>query len=293
MNEKSTSQQQEDQHNQEHRVEAEDQFSEEPPIWASSSGSIAPQDQAPPPTYDPSAYSVPLGALPAFKPRKSNRVSVLAYPTDGSQPPTSSSSSPPGPSVLPAPQPLGGPPGLLGSSAPEASVTPPPPAGCPPGMKLPPPPMKTAGTGPAPIPYTKGDFRTAEIVNHWNDPPTQIFARKAPGDEATAYNFGPMKESLARIIKECSSNVPAPQKRMFEDTTKRLQALQEQMDNGTVKEQVVVPLGDMIQALSSRSFVQCHTIHAKLMQTEFESEGKWLLGFKRLIDLYASMPSSS
>ncbi|KAF9896491.1 hypothetical protein BX616_007336 [Lobosporangium transversale] len=80
---------------------------------------------------------------------------------------------------------------------------------------------------------------------------------------------------------------------MFEDTVKRLQALQEQMENGTVKERVVEPLDEMIQALSTRSFTQCHAIHAKLMQTEFESEGKWLLGFKRLIELYASLPSSS
>jgi hypothetical protein len=34
---------------------------------------------------------------------------------------------------------------------------------------------------------------------------------------------------------------------MFEDTTKRLQSLQEQMQNGTVKERVVVPLSEMIE----------------------------------------------
>jgi hypothetical protein len=35
--------------------------------------------------------------------------------------------------------------------------------------------MKGAGgTGPSPIPYTKGDFRTAAIDNHWNDPPTKV-----------------------------------------------------------------------------------------------------------------------
>lgn len=152
--------------------------------------------------------------------------------------------------------------------------------------------MKGAGTGPSPIPYTKGDFRTAAIDNHWNDPPTKIFEKTAKKDDAAAYDFGPMNETLTRIIKECSAHVPAPQKRMFEDTTKRLQSLQEQMQNGTVKERVVVPLGEMIEALSSRSFAECHAIHAKLMQTEFDSEGKWLLGFKRLIDLYITVPSS-
>lgn len=45
-------------------------------------------------------------------------------------------------------------------------------------------------------------------------------------------------------------------------------------------------------ALSLRSFAECQAIHTKLMQTEFESEGKWLLGFKRLVDVYTSVPSS-
>lgn len=34
---------------------------------------------------------------------------------------------------------------------------------------------------------------------------------------------------------------------MFEDTTKRLQTLLDQMDSNSVKERVVGPLGDMIQ----------------------------------------------
>ncbi|KAF8923231.1 hypothetical protein EDD21DRAFT_369629 [Dissophora ornata] len=276
--------------------EAQDEFPS-PPVWASSSATTGtpPQDLTPPPTYDPSTFMGPMSSVPTFKPRKSNRISVLAYPTDGSQPPVpakSPATPPSGAGTIPAPQPLGGPPGLFGSGAtPGLSSTPTPPPTL--GMKLPPPPMKNAGSGPAPVPYTKGDFRTAGIVNHWNDPPTQIFANKVQNDESTAYDFGPMEEKLTAIIKECSANVPAPQKRMFEDTTKRLQGLQDQMDKGTVKERVVVPLGDMIQALSSRSFTQCHAIHAKLMQTEFESEGKWLLGFKRLIDLYASLPPTS
>ncbi|KAF9369815.1 hypothetical protein CPC16_004160 [Podila verticillata] len=153
--------------------------------------------------------------------------------------------------------------------------------------------MKGAANPVAPVPYTKGDFRTAEIVNHWNDPPTQIFQKKAQGDGAAAHDFGPMKEMLTKVIQECSANVSAPQKKMFEDTTKRLQALLDQMDSNSVKERVVIPLGEMIQALSTRSFTECQAIHAKLMQTDFDSEGKWLLGFKRLIDLYASIPKTA
>ncbi|KAF9896952.1 hypothetical protein BX616_006453, partial [Lobosporangium transversale] len=159
----------------EEHTEAEDQPQTETPIWASSEPDVSSQDPVPPPTYDPSTFSAPIDAVPTFKPRKTNRVSVLAYPTnDDSQGSTSTpitttarSDSP----SLPAPHQFGGgPPSLIGSSL--TSVTPPPPSGAS-GIKLPPPPTKSLGTGPAPVPYTKGDFRTAEIVNHWNDPPTQ------------------------------------------------------------------------------------------------------------------------
>ncbi|KAF9933741.1 protein transport protein S31 [Linnemannia zychae] len=245
-------------------------------------------------TVDVSSFTAPLGALPlpTFKPRKNNRVSV-AYPTSTTISPAARLPD----AYLTAeglPLPIGGPPGREDPNGTRASLsTPTPPAPSPTGgMKLPPPPMKNAGTGPAPIPYTKGDFRTAAIDNHWNDPPTKIFEKNTKKDDGTAYDFGPMSETLDRIIKECSANVPAHQKRMFEDTTKRLQSLQEQMRAGTVKERVVAPLSEMIEALSSRSFTQCHAIHAKLMQTEFDSEGKWLLGFKRLIDLYSTAPAS-
>ncbi|KAF8942126.1 hypothetical protein BGZ47_006801 [Haplosporangium gracile] len=249
-------------------------------------------------TVDTSSFSAPLSAppLPTFKPRKNNRVSV-AYPPPTTSTGASESVSTGGLPTTATSLPLagGGPPGLFGSSRPGASPSPPPgavvAAGGPPpagGMKLPPPPMKAAGTGPSSIPYTKGDFRTAAIDNHWNDPPTKIFEKSAKMDDGAAYDFGPMNGTLTRIIKECSAHVP----RMFEDTTKRLQSLQDQMQQGTVKERVVVPLGEMIEALSSRSFTQCHAIHAKLMQTEFDSEGKWLLGFKRLIDFYTTVPAS-
>ncbi|KAG0317415.1 hypothetical protein BGZ99_006305 [Dissophora globulifera] len=269
-----------------------------PPLW--TTGGSPREDLTPPPTYDPSSFPATLTAMPTFKPRnKSNRVSVLAYPTDGSLPdpklstPPSVASPPLGASTLPGLVGAGGPPSLFGAGAKSAAgsraTTP---TGGSLGIKLPPPPMKGptgAGAVTPATPYTRGDFRTAEIVNHWNDPPTKIFDKNSQNSDAAAFDFGPMKESLSAIIHECSINVAAPQKRMFEDTTKRLQVLQDQMESGTVKERVVAPLNEMIQALSSKSFAKSQAIHAKLMQTEFESEGKWLLGFKRLIDLYTTL----
>lgn len=132
---------------------------------------------------DTSSFSAPLGLMPTFKPRKSNRISVLAYPTDGGSHLNATSGTANtniSTMSLPAPAPLsGGPPGLFGAGpGSSASPSPPPsaaggpPGGPPGGMKLPPPPKKTPG--PTPVPYTKGDFRTAGIEHHWNDPPTQV-----------------------------------------------------------------------------------------------------------------------
>jgi len=59
---------------------------------------------------------------------------------------------------------------------------------------------------------------------------------------------------------------------MFEDTTKRLQSLQEQMDNGTVKDRIIAPLGDMIQGelQALKSMRAWNTQHMK-RQSELNS----------------------
>ncbi|KAF9578999.1 hypothetical protein BGW38_004933, partial [Lunasporangiospora selenospora] len=226
-----------------------------------------PSSPSPPPTFDPSAFQAPLNTLPTFKPRKTNRISVLAYPATSPTPDGRSSSTLPtiapgrnggnGTSSLPAPLASSGPPSLMGApaSVPGAPATPPPPAGIPPpplaagGKSLPPPPpmRASAASDAAPQPYTRGDFRTAGIVNHWNDPPTKIFAKKDQNENSSAQDYAQMKEKLTSIIQECSANVQAAQKRMFEDTQKRLQVVVDQMDQGSIKDRLAGPLGEMIE----------------------------------------------
>ncbi|KAG0232204.1 hypothetical protein BGW42_008328 [Actinomortierella wolfii] len=293
--------------------EAQNQ-SPEPPIWATGAQDST-TELTPPPTYDPTK----LAATPAApKPRKSNRISVLAYPTYPTDSSATSDASPLGGAGTISPPlatsspglPLpsqnsrlgGGPLGLHGSRvgsglplqpspsptpSPKPPIGPPPRAGAAPAnlADLPP----SASTTPAPAPVRKGDFRNAEILHHWNDPPTKIFEKKTGSEELSAFDFGPMKNKLSTLIESCSSKVPATQKRMFEDTQKRLQALLEQMDKGTVKERVRAPLGEMIDLLWQGQYAAALTIHTKLMQTDFDSEGRWLLGFKRLTDLAQSL----
>ncbi|KAG0258465.1 hypothetical protein DFQ27_004621 [Actinomortierella ambigua] len=302
--------------------EAQDQFPE-PPIWAAAGTTTATttttagtQDStatpAPPPTYDPTK----LASTPAApKPRKNNRISVLAYPTTTTPPPPGAGTvSPPLATSSPGlPLPSqgsrigGGPLGLHGSRVGSGLPLQPSPSPTPSANKPPlaPPPRASgttaaapvnladlppsASTTPAPPTAPKGDFRNAEILHHWNDPPTKIFEKKSGADEAAAFDFGPMKHKLSTLVETCSSKVSAAQKRMFEDTQKRLQALLEQMDKGTVKDRVRLPLGEMIDALWQGNYAGALTIHGKLMQTDFDSEGRWLLGFKRLTDLAQSL----
>ncbi|CAH1761185.1 5557_t:CDS:2 [Entrophospora sp. SA101] len=90
------------------------------------------------------------------------------------------------------------------------------------------------------------DFRTAAITNHWNDPPEKGI-----------------------------------DKRILVDTEKRIDLLFEKLEKYELPENVIVKLG-----LESRDFANALTIQGNLMTTDFEKEGKWLLGIKRLIDLY-------
>jgi hypothetical protein len=38
-------------------------------------------------------------------------------------------------------------------------------------------------------------------------------------------------------------------------------------------------------ALQQKDYTTANKIHVDLMQTDYETEGRWLLGMKRLIDL--------
>ncbi|KAF9975216.1 hypothetical protein BGZ73_001198 [Actinomortierella ambigua] len=285
--------------------EARDQLPE-PPIWAAGAQDST-TTPAPPPTYDPSK----LASAPAApKPRKNNRISVLAYPTTTTPPPlVTGATSPPLATSSPGlPLPSqnsrigGGPLGLHGSRVGSGLPMQPSPSPTPAPNKPPlAPPPRAGGAATAPgnltdLPHSasttpalpaapKGDFRNTEILHHWNDPPTKIFEKKSGSDEGSTFDFGPMKQKLSTVIEICSSKVPAAQKRMFEDTQKRLQTLVEQMDKGTVKDRVRLPLGEMIGALWQGNYAGALATHSKLMQTDFDSEGRWLLGFKRLTDL--------
>nr|CAG8551565.1 7582_t:CDS:2 [Entrophospora candida] len=95
------------------------------------------------------------------------------------------------------------------------------------------------------------DFRTAAITNHWNDPPEKGI-----------------------------------DKRILVDTEKRIDLLFEKLEKYELPENVIVKLSQICECLESRDFANALTIQGNLMTTDFEKEGKWLLGIKRLIDLY-------
>nr|CAG8541528.1 963_t:CDS:2 [Entrophospora candida] len=130
------------------------------------------------------------------------------------------------------------------------------------------------------------DFRTAAITNHWNDPPEKIFNKEVIKHDRQ-YGISQITVILRKLLNDCKQFfVTGIDKRILVDTEKRIDLLFEKLEKYELPENVIVKLSQICECLESRDFANALTIQGNLMTTDFEKEGKWLLGIKRLIDLY-------
>ncbi|SAL96390.1 hypothetical protein [Absidia glauca] len=147
----------------------------------------------------------------------------------------------------------------------------------------------------SPMPTTsspRSDFRNATIENHWNDPPKKIF-HKSNHHEGDELDIEDLKTRLNALVKTCQASfTTGPNKRIADDTAKRIQAMLKDMDDEKVATNVIVAISDLCQGLEEKDWEKALTIHRQLMTTEYERHGSWLLGLKRLIDLSEKAPSS-
>ncbi|RHZ76889.1 hypothetical protein Glove_187g111 [Diversispora epigaea] len=127
------------------------------------------------------------------------------------------------------------------------------------------------------------DFRTATITQHWNDPPQKIFIKADDGyDRLDSYQI---RLILEKILENCKNNSMVSDKRMVTDSEKRLALLFERLEKEQISESILGRLCKMCEYIKENDFTNALTIHSNLMTTDFENEGKWLLGIKRLLDL--------
>ncbi|TPX65974.1 hypothetical protein SpCBS45565_g04772 [Spizellomyces sp. 'palustris'] len=82
-----------------------------------------------------------------------------------------------------------------------------------------------------------------------------------------------------------SGAAEASQRRMIEDTDKRLENLYERLSADQVPNHVLASAVQLATALNNKDYTTCHSIVMALMTTSFDQEGKWVLGAKRLVEL--------
>lgn len=97
-----------------------------------------------------------------------------------------------------------------------------------------------------------------------------------------------------------------PQKRIVDDTSRRIGTLLEELEKKELSNDVVKSLhtltnGKSIQvggmstqydsytclcvALEAKEYTKALEVHTQLMTTQYESHGNWIVGLKRLVDL--------
>ncbi|ORX92866.1 hypothetical protein K493DRAFT_316316 [Basidiobolus meristosporus CBS 931.73] len=137
------------------------------------------------------------------------------------------------------------------------------------------------------------DFRGEghAATGHWNDPSDIIFKKNLDIKERELEEQAILKHlnDYLSFCKERNAN----QKRMLDDTEKRLNLLFDKLKNDSLSTALLVQLELMIKAIEEDEFSKAQSIHVDLMTTEFDSEGKWLVGLKRLLDLYQKTKATS
>ncbi|KAI9277136.1 hypothetical protein BDA99DRAFT_127432 [Phascolomyces articulosus] len=151
-------------------------------------------------------------------------------------------------------------------------------------------PTTPASSTPASTPPSV-DFRNATIENHWNDPPHTIFKKKSDEQLENDRSHDEIVESLTTVLNHCQPVFTSgPNKRVYTDTAQRINGMLKEIDNGEIPPHVMQSLASLSK--ESKEWDTAKEIHTKLMTTEYEKHGGWLLGLRRLIDLYSKASSS-
>ncbi|KAJ3179954.1 protein transport protein S31 [Gaertneriomyces sp. JEL0708] len=142
-------------------------------------------------------------------------------------------------------------------------------------------------------PPPTGHFQTAVVgvnLGGWNDIPQGALGGKTSVAHDEVLNgVGNPKALIVKSFMDAMENVkarqPASQKRMIEDTEKRLENLYERVSTDQVPPQILAMTVQIAKALNEKDFTTANNIILQLMTTSFDQEGKWVLGAKRLVEL--------
>ncbi|RKO91784.1 hypothetical protein BDK51DRAFT_32073 [Blyttiomyces helicus] len=156
-------------------------------------------------------------------------------------------------------------------------------------------------------PPPSGNYQGPVVgLNGWNDPPSLLSAagkRKggspAPGVVGIADASGVLKGvenpvnlivgAFTTALGAVKAGVDPSQRRMVEDTDKRIDNLFERLAGDQVGEVVLAQLVVLSNALNAKDFATANGCIMTLMTSSFDHEGKWMVGAKRLVEMYSRM----
>lgn len=124
--------------------------------------------------------------------------------------------------------------------------------------------------------------------------PTSPRLSLGPIDPSTIpVNSEPIYQSFNSLISFCQQRAMPVQRRILDDSVKRLQHLFHQLAGTTqppLSPHVHTELARMAQLLSQRQYDAALELHVPLMTTHFTEVGQWILAVKRLIEVAKTCP---
>ncbi|KAJ1967377.1 hypothetical protein IWQ62_001905 [Dispira parvispora] len=149
----------------------------------------------------------------------------------------------------------------------------------------------------------RGDNHAAQ--GHWNDPPKTIFqtqkkttkdqpagsespstSHSTPAPDDSSPDATKLKSRVAQWLSKLQSgSLTGMNKRKLDDANKKMTVFYERVDQGSIPSVVLCDLERILDYVDQKDFAQANTAFIPLMQQQVETEGKWLLGLKRLIEL--------
>ncbi|KAG0170061.1 protein transport protein S31 [Apophysomyces sp. BC1034] len=94
----------------------------------------------------------------------------------------------------------------------------------------------------------------------------------------------PIHQILMNEFQQTKQRAPAGQKKMYDDTERRLGSLFDQLNNNEVSEGVITSMQSLVQALQNRDYDSAQRIQVDLVTTRYDECGSWLVGVKRVIE---------
>jgi protein transport protein SEC31 len=100
----------------------------------------------------------------------------------------------------------------------------------------------------------------------------------------------PIHQTFSQLIAFCQARAVPVQRRIIEDSVKRLQFLFHQLAAGELSPLVHAELERMCQLIGQRNLDAALALHLPLMTAHFTEVGQWILAVKRLIEVAKTCP---